>query len=479
MEKLRKPVFVSLMVFMFLAVAVVLLWLLGRRGPNGPSLGKRTAVRPVIAPPVGAQSASPIPDQRSAVQQAGSCLSALCETGASDAALSKTHSLLAQLNATSPVFAKRLSSVLTRVLSLRGDDGREGASLPGYPGLPRDLIDRAAAACDARGRRKPGDLVLSFAGDCTFGTVNGDGGAGRFPSVYRRSRRVDYPFALIRPWFLNDDLTVVNFECTLTNAVRTADKQWHFKGAARYAAIFPAGSVDAVTLANNHAHDYLLAGFHDTVVDFRKVHVPVFYQNTPFVTTLQGVEVVLIGDCTVVGENTTVIDGTPERVMGEIRRYKRPGNIVIVVMHWGRELDTSPRTWQRVLGRKFIDAGADAVVGHHPHVVQGIERYKGRYIAYSLGNFAFGGNSLAHFPETFVLRLRFHAEGGRTSAGEASIVPCWVTSSRARNEAGILRNNYQPKPVFGSTAERTVALVLARSAGLEYGVKKIEYLRLR
>lgn len=320
--------------------------------------------------------------------------------------------------------------------------------------------------------------MLSFAGDCTFGTVNGDGGVGRFPSVYWRSGRHDYPFTLVRPWFLKDDLTVVNFECTLTDAVKTANKQWKFKGDARYASIFPAGSIEAVGLSNNHSMDYLQKGFDDTVANFRKAQVPVFYQNRPCITTLHGVETVIIGDCTVIGENTTHVDGAPQRVLGEIKRYKNPSNIVIVVMHWGSELDTLPRPWQQALGRKFIDAGADAVVGHHPHVVQGIERYKGKYIAYSLGNFAFGGNSLARNPDTFILRLEFHADGRKTSIRNASIVPCWITSSHSRNEAGVLRNNYQPMPVFGRIAERTVALVLKRSAALKYGVKKIDHLRL-
>ena len=322
-----------------------------------------------------------------------------------------------------------------------------------------------------------GEITLSFAGDCTFGAVNGDGGAGRFPSVYRRSGLRDYPFHLVKPWFLSDDLTVVNFECTLTNAVKMADKQWHFQGNARYAAIFPAGSVEAVGLSNNHSHDYLEAGFQDTVTNFRRASVPVFYQNTPFVTTVRGVQVVIIGDCTVVGENTTRIDGAPGRVLREIKQYKKPDNIIVVVMHWGSELAPTPFEWQEKMGRAFVDAGADAVVGHHPHVVQGIERYRGRYIAYSLGNFAFGGNSLARHPETFILRLRFRASSGKTGVSGIAIVPCWTTSSHARNSAGVLRNNYQPAPVFGKAADQVAALVLKRSAGLRCGVKRIAYHR--
>ena len=338
-------------------------------------------------------------------------------------------------------------------------------------------VGRPKSASGTLRQKTAPEIVLSFAGDCTFGTVNGDGGAGRFPSVYRRSGRLDYPFALVKPWFLNDDLSVVNFECTLTNAAKTANKQWHFKGAAQYASIFPAGSVEAVGLSNNHSFDYLQAGFNDTVANLRHAHVPTFYQNAPYVTTLQGVQVVIIGDCTVVGENTTKLDGVSERVTSEIKRYKRPDNVAIVMMHWGSELDTVPKAWQQTMGRHFIDAGADAVVGAHPHVVQGIELYKGRYIAYSLGNFAFGGNSLARYPETFILRLRFGIGGRRPNVREASIVPCWTTSSQVKNAAGVLRNDYQPKPVFGGIADRTISLVLQRSAGLKYGVKRIRYRR--
>ena len=316
-------------------------------------------------------------------------------------------------------------------------------------------------------------VLLSFAGDCTFGSVNGDSGGVRFPAVYRRSGQLDYPFHRVKPWFQRDDLTVVNFECTLTEASQAADKQWHFQGPARYASIFPAGSVEVVGLSNNHSMDYLQAGFSDTVRNFRSAHVPVFYQNTPYVTMLQGIQTVIIGDCTVTGENTTRIDGSPARVLREIQRYKKPNNIVIVVMHWGSELAAVPFLWQQAMARRFIDAGADAVVGHHPHVLQGIERYKGRTIAYSLGNFAFGGNSLAHHPETVILRLRFRAQSGRTCPAGASIVPCFTTSSKSRTSAGILRNNYQPRPVYGAEAASVTSLVLKRSAGLKYGVRKL------
>jgi poly-gamma-glutamate synthesis protein (capsule biosynthesis protein) len=331
----------------------------------------------------------------------------------------------------------------------------------------------SAAIAPQRPNPAPVDFTLDFAGDCTFGTVNGDGGPGRFPYVYSHSREKDYPFHRVHRWFDHDDLTVVNFECTLTDRVATADKQWHFKGPAGYASIFPAGGVDVVGLANNHSHDYLQRGFDDTVANFRRTRVPAFYQDHPYITTIKGVQVVLIGDCTVVGENTTVIDDVPNRVVSEIKRYKRPDNIVIIFIHWGSELDTTPRSWQQAMGRQFIDTGADSVIGAHPHVVQGIERYKGKYIAYSLGNFAFGGNSLAGHPETFILRLKCHAEHGQTAVTEASIVPCLITSTTATNDSGVLINNYQPHPLTGPAAARVTNLVQDRNAVLPGGLRSV------
>ena len=107
--------------------------------------------------------------------------------------------------------------------------------------------------------------TLSFAGDRTFGTVNGDNSSVRFPAVYRRSGVMDYPFALVKRYFDNSDLSVVNFECTLTRASYIADKQWYFKGDAGFASIFPSGGIGAVSLANNQSFDDSQPGIDATV----------------------------------------------------------------------------------------------------------------------------------------------------------------------------------------------------------------------
>ena len=338
-------------------------------------------------------------------------------------------------------------------------------------GLALLLILITAASSSAKSR----DVIVSFAGDCTFGSVNGDSGGNRFPAVYRRSQQSDYPFALVQKWFRSDDLSIVNFECTLTQASITANKQWHFKGDAKYALIFPRSSVEAVDLANNHSHDYLQAGFDDTVKNFQSARMPLFYQDHPYTTKINGIQTVVIGDCTVVGENTTKLDGVSARVLRQIVKYKTPATLVIVFMHWGSELAKSPFLWQQTMARQFIDAGADAVVGAHPHVLQGIEVYKGKCIAYSLGNFAFGGNSLARNPDTCILRLRFSAEDHKIVTEPPFIVPCIATSTQKRNSAGVLLNNYQPKPFSGAQGAAVVNLIIKRSSELPNGVKQIGY----
>ena len=113
----------------------------------------------------------------------------------------------------------------------------------------------------------------------------------------------------------------------------------------------------------------------------------------------------------------------------------------------------------------MIDLGADIVVGHHPHVLQGIERYNGRFIAYSLGNFAFSGNSSASHPETIILRAKVGIDTSGVTVTGIDATPCYTTSS------GSSRNNYQPMICFGKQADSVMDLLNERSDMLSYGVR--------
>ncbi len=308
---------------------------------------------------------------------------------------------------------------------------------------------------------------LTFAGDCSFGAINAFDGPRYFPTVYRGSGSVSYPFDGVKSIFENDDLTVVNFEGTLTDATREADKQWHFKGDGAFARILPAASVEVALLTNNHSGDYLEQGYADTVRHLSAEGVGLVEENEPFVTAVNGVSVVIIGDSSVVGEDTTHTDGVAERVLAQIARWKNGRTIVVVDMHWGSEYTETPSEWQRAAARAFIDAGADLVVGQHPHIVQGIEQYRGKPIVYSLGNFAFGGNCLARYPETFLFQIAFAADESGIAVASTEIIPCFMTSGTERNGAGVLWNNFQPRLVSGEEALQVLALIEERSALLK------------
>lgn len=318
----------------------------------------------------------------------------------------------------------------------------------------------------------PALIRMTFAGDCTLGMYNGDSQSGyRFPKVYENSGSLTYPFDLVKHLFERDDLTVINFEGALTDQTRHAKKAYFFAGPPAYAAMLPASSIEAATLANNHARDYLEQGFADTKTHLQNAGVAVFYEDAPLIKEIQGAQVVLIGDNTAFMESATEEEAAA-RVLRQIGQYKRGDNIVIVNIHWGVERAVKPTAWQQKTARLWIDAGADLIVGHHPHLLQGVEEYNGRYIVYSLGNFAFGGIATAPHKETALLHVAALAGRNRPPQIEIAVTPCYFTSSKVYS-GGLPVNNYQPTPVTGARAEGVMALLYQRSALLESGVGEL------
>ena len=144
-----------------------------------------------------------------------------------------------------------------------------------------------------------------------------------------------------------------------------------------------------------------------------------------------------------------------------IKAAKAAGaDIVAVAFHWGSELATEPDETQKALAHLAIDCGADLVVGHHPHVLQGIEIYKDKYIVYSLGNFCFGGNTHPTDMDTMIFQQTFTVSQDRTvSPGAINIVPCSVSSTADFND-------YRPTRATGSEATRILDKVRTLSNGL-------------
>ena len=127
--------------------------------------------------------------------------------------------------------------------------------------------------------------------------------------------------------------------------------------------------------------------------------------------------------------------------------------LIVAAFHWGNERELKPDETQRTLAHLAVDCGADLVVGHHPHVLQGIEKYSGKYICYSLANFCFGGNSNPSDKDTMIFQQTFRIlRGGDVEDGGVSVIPCSVSSVSDWN-------NYQPTPATGEEAERIMARI--------------------
>lgn len=280
---------------------------------------------------------------------------------------------------------------------------------------------------------EPTVYTLSFAGDCTLGNFKGDyGSSGSFIGVV--GDNYDYPFANVLTYFENDDFTMVNFEGTLTESTNAVEKTFNFHGPADYARILTAGSIEAVNLSNNHTYDYGEAGYADTLAALDAEGIPyVETRGTCLYTTESGLTIGIYA-------NSFYYD--PDDMSQKLASLREEGaEIIIVSMHWGVERTYSPTADQQYYARTAIDAGADIVYGHHPHVLQTVEEYNGGIIYYSLGNFSFGGNQAPSDMETAILQQQVIREvDGTVHLGELTVIPCSISSEE-------YVNNYQPTPL--------------------------------
>jgi poly-gamma-glutamate synthesis protein (capsule biosynthesis protein) len=286
-------------------------------------------------------------------------------------------------------------------------------------------------------------VTLTFAGDCTLGTDQNFSYSASFPAYYDQNGAA-YFFQNVRDIFAADDLTVVNFEGTLTESTDRADKEWAFKGSRDYTEILTAGSVEAVNLANNHSSDYGPESFTDTQAALDAAEIAHFGFEDTLLLDVNGVQVGLMGMYTVYEDESYL-----QQLQDGIQTLQDQGaEIIVCSFHWGLERDYTPEADQVELAHAAIDAGATLVIGHHPHVLQGVEIYQGRYIVYSLGNFCFGGNSDPPDYDCMIFQQTFTVTDGVPAVDEdIQVIPCSVSSSSGSN-------NYQPTPATGEEYTR-------------------------
>lgn len=289
-------------------------------------------------------------------------------------------------------------------------------------------------------------ITISAAGDCTLGTDEGFNYKRSFKGKYDAVQDPAYFFQNVQPVFAQDDLTIVNMEGTLTEETTREPKQFAFKGDAEYAKILMAGAVEAANLANNHSFDYGKKSYEDTITALEAEGISSFGYERTAVMDIKGVKVGLAG----VYELAEHID-CKQDLLDNIASLKEQGaQIIIVSFHWGQEKENVPSDVQVELAHAAVDNGADLVLGHHPHVLQGIEEYKGKNIVYSLGNFCFGGNSAPSDMDTMIFQQTFTVKDGKLQEDNVTnILPCKISSAY---EEGY--NNYQPILAEGEQKEK-------------------------
>lgn len=301
----------------------------------------------------------------------------------------------------------------------------------------------------------PVSLTLSVVGDCTLGTDE-TFDYDTSLNAYYENYGADYFLQNVKDIFSTDDLTIANFEGTFTDSDEREDKTFAFKAPASYASILTGGSVEAVNTANNHSHDYGDQSFNDTLAALDDAGIVHFGYDETAVMDVKGIKVGLVG----IYELYDHLE-REQQLKDNIAKVKADGaQLIVVIFHWGNETETVPDSNQTTLGRIAIDEGADLVCGHHPHVLQGIETYKGRNIVYSLGNFCFGGNSSPSDMDTMIYQQTFTIDAdGVKKDNVTNIIPCSISSAAYDGY-----NNYQPTPAEGDEATRILGKINERSS---------------
>ena len=349
--------------------------------------------------------------------------------------------------------------LLLLIILVRGCSARKnGAIKTNASAKSQDETSASDADLTPTPTMAPVSLTVSVVGDCTLGTdENFDYDTSL--NAYYENYGADYFFSNVKSIFSADDLTIANFEGTLTDSEDREDKEYAFKAPAEYAGILTSGSVEAVNTANNHSHDYGNQGYEDTISALDSAGILNFGYDKTLVTEVKGIKVGLVG----IYELKDHLE-RKEQLKQNIAKVKSEGaQITIVIFHWGNEKEEVPDSNQTTLAHLAIDEGADLVCGHHPHVLQGIEEYKGKNIVYSLGNFCFGGNQYPSDMDTMIFQQTFTVDQNGVKADNVTnIIPCSVSSDSDYN-------NYQPTPAEGDEAARILNKIQERTAMITGG----------
>lgn len=300
-------------------------------------------------------------------------------------------------------------------------------------------------------------LLVSTVGDCTIGSDPKYGSNGSFHTIWEQNLGdYGYFFRGVSSVLATDDLTIANLETTFTEATNGPTKNFHFKGPSHYAKILTFGSIEAVNIANNHINDYYQQGYNDTVDTLNEHEIPFFGEKLSYIYEVKGIKIGLLG------YSAFLYDVIYEDVKRGIEYLQSMDvDLIFVSFHWGVEKNYHHIKKQTDLAHFTIDNGADLIIGHHPHVIQGIEKYKDKYIIYSLANFVFGGNRNPADKDSFIFQIEYMMKNKEIKQTNINIVPVSVSSKSNYND-------FQPQILSGEDEKRIKDKILSDSVNFTY-----------
>ncbi len=314
-------------------------------------------------------------------------------------------------------------------------------------------IAGAASAEGPSGVPAATEIVVTFAGDCTLGSEERTRSSPASFDSHIARFGASWPFGGVAPVFFADDLTVVNLEGVLyDHEANRVPKTYNFRGPAAFAGILPAGGVELAFLGNNHAMDYGLPGFESTVRALEASGTG-WFGATPhsfqtYIFEKDGARIGFTG--AYIG--FWGVNGAGMRET--FARLREAGcGAVVACMHAGVEYDVRHDKQQERMAAWLVKNGADLVVGHHPHVLQGIEVLGGSTVVYSLGNFVFGGNAELRSRHTALAQVTFSFGGDGAFLGHRlNLIPASPSGTADRND-------YRPVLLSGEDAGEALALI--------------------
>jgi len=276
------------------------------------------------------------------------------------------------------------------------------------------LLTCAAAWADPPAR-PTNPVQLVFAGDTTLDST---------PGAWIRQGQD--PMASFSALFASADLRLLNLECVVATSGQAVPKHYTFRAHPRVLPMLKK-HVDGVTLANNHSGDYGRHAFAEMLRLLTQNNLAqagggmnLAQAHTPWIVERQGLRIAILSYNEFMPRSYEALSNAPgvawsedAQVVDDIRRARRDhqADIVLPFMHWGWENENRANARQRQLAQKMIDAGADAVIGGHPHVTQDIEFYQGKPIIYSVGNFVMKETDNDRQRLGWVLRLQLGPSG--------------------------------------------------------------------